>query len=180
MLWKRSPLRMRSIKSATLFARLVESSFLVVNNRILVLRAKNRAWHLCGLEAVGQPNPVAFRLPCQNPLADMDPSSQIWTPLPNFPVKHRLNHIWLLVLFASFLSLVSYRFMTFLDNCKISLTNFTIIQTGSSVDLPTPGLVPKSPWRNSSTASAEEFCYSFNYSEGLENKLTVTPLLGLA
>ena len=138
MLWNRSSLRLRSIKSATLFACLVESSFLIVNNRIFVLRAKNRAWHLCGLEAVGQPNPVAFRLPCQNPLADMDPSSQIWTPLQNFPVKHRLNHIWLLVLFASFLSLVSYRFMTFLDNCKISLTNFTIIQTGSSDDLQSP------------------------------------------
>ena len=68
----------------------------------------------------------------------MDPSTQIWTPLPNFPVKHRLNHIWLLVLFASFLSLVSYRFVTFLDNCKISLTNFTIIQTGSSDDLQSP------------------------------------------
>ena len=27
--------------------------------------------------------------------ADMDPPpSQIWTPLPNFPFKHRLYHIW--------------------------------------------------------------------------------------
>ena len=29
-----------------------------------------------------------------NPLADMDPPSQIWTPLPNFPFKHPLYHIW--------------------------------------------------------------------------------------
>ena len=29
-----------------------------------------------------------------NPLADMDPPSQIWTPLTNFPFKHPLCHIW--------------------------------------------------------------------------------------
>ena len=35
-----------------------------------------------------------------------DPVSQrIWTPLPNFPLKHRLYHIWWLILFASFLSM---------------------------------------------------------------------------
>ena len=44
----------------------------------------------------------------------------------------------------------------------------------TSVILPTPGLVPKSPWRNSSTDSAEEFYYSFYCSEGLENKPTST------
>ena len=32
--------------------------------------------------------------PVQIPLADMDPTSQIWTPLPNFPFKHPLYHIW--------------------------------------------------------------------------------------
>ena len=32
--------------------------------------------------------------PGQNPLADVDPPSQIWTPLPNCPFKHRLYHIW--------------------------------------------------------------------------------------
>ena len=44
----------------------------------------------------------------------------------------------------------------------------------------TPGLVPKSPWRNSSTASAEDFYYSFYYNEGLEHKLTRALLLRLA
>ena len=37
-------------------------------------------------------------LPSPNSLADMDPTSQIWTPLPNFPFKHPLYHIWLLIL----------------------------------------------------------------------------------
>ena len=35
--------------------------------------------------------------PGSNPLVDMDPPSQIWspwTPLPNFPFKHPLYHIW--------------------------------------------------------------------------------------
>ena len=41
-------------------------------------------------------------------------------------------------------------------------------------------LVPKSPGRNSSTASAEKFYYSFYYDERLENKVTRGPLLGLA
>ena len=40
--------------------------------------------------------------PGTNPLADMDPPSQIWNPLPNFPFKHPLYHIWYLILFASF------------------------------------------------------------------------------
>ena len=39
---------------------------------------------------------------------------------------------------------------------------------------------PLIPLKNSSTASAEEFYYSFYYNEGLENKLTRAPLLGLA
>ena len=46
--------------------------------------------------------------------------------------------------------------------------------------LPNPGMVSWSSWRNSSTASAEKFSYSFYYNEGLENKLTRAPLLGLA
>ena len=50
----------------------------------------------------------------------------------------------------------------------------------SSLPSPLPGVVLKSPWRNSSTASAEEFYYSFYDNEGLENKLTRAPLLGLA
>ena len=41
--------------------------------------------------------------PGPNPLADMDPPSQIWTPLPNVPFKHRLYHTWSLILFGSFL-----------------------------------------------------------------------------
>ena len=36
------------------------------------------------------------------------------------------------------------------------------------------------PRRNSSTASAEKFYYSFYYNEGLEYKLTRAPFLGLA
>ena len=40
--------------------------------------------------------------PCPNPLADMDPPSQIWTPLPNVSFKHRLYHTWSLILFGSF------------------------------------------------------------------------------
>ena len=36
--------------------------------------------------------------------ADMDPPSQIWTPLPNFLFKHCLYRIWWIILFASFLS----------------------------------------------------------------------------
>ena len=52
----------------------------------------------------------------------------------------------------------------------------------SSISAPSrlPGLVPKSPWRNSSTASAEEFYSSFHFNVGLENKLIRAPLLGLA
>ena len=46
--------------------------------------------------------------------------------------------------------------------------------------LPNPGMVSWSSWRNSSTASAEKFSYNFYYNEGLENKLTRAPLLGLA
>ena len=46
--------------------------------------------------------------------------------------------------------------------------------------LPDPGLVPKSPWKNSCTASVEEFYYSFFLNKGLENKLTRGPLLDLA
>ena len=50
----------------------------------------------------------------------------------------------------------------------------------SSLPSPLPRLVLKSPWRNSSTASAEEFYYSFYTYKGLENELTRAPLLGLA
>ena len=32
--------------------------------------------------------------PGPTPLADMDPPLQIWTPLPKFPFKHPLYHIW--------------------------------------------------------------------------------------
>ena len=45
---------------------------------------------------------------------------------------------------------------------------------------PTSRTGPKSPRRNSSTTSAEDFYNSFYYNEGLENKLTGAPLLGLA
>ena len=37
--------------------------------------------------------PRGFGLPGPNSPADMDPPSQIWTPLPKFPFKHRLYHI---------------------------------------------------------------------------------------
>ena len=50
----------------------------------------------------------------------------------------------------------------------------------SSILPPPPRLVPKSPWRNSFTASAEEFYCSFYFNEGLENKLARAPLLDLA
>ena len=46
--------------------------------------------------------------------------------------------------------------------------------------LPTPRTGLLIPWRNSSTASAEEFYHSFHYNEGLENKLIRASLLGLA
>ena len=39
--------------------------------------------------------------------------------------------------------------------------------------------IVKSPLRNSSKANAEEFYYSFYYNEGLENKFTRAPFLGL-
>ena len=35
-----------------------------------------------------------FDPPDPNPLADMNPSSQIWTPPPNFHIKRRLYQIW--------------------------------------------------------------------------------------
>ena len=38
--------------------------------------------------------PRGFGPPGPNPLADMNPPSQIWTPLPNIPFKHPLYHIW--------------------------------------------------------------------------------------
>ena len=46
--------------------------------------------------------------------------------------------------------------------------------------LPTPRTGLLIPSRNSSTASAEEFYYSFYYNEELENKLTRALLLGVA
>ena len=46
--------------------------------------------------------------------------------------------------------------------------------------LPTPWTGVLILLRNSCTASAEEFYYSFYFNEGLENKLTRAPLLGLA
>ena len=38
--------------------------------------------------------PPADLGPGLNPLADVDPPLQIWTPLPNFPYEHRLNYNW--------------------------------------------------------------------------------------
>ena len=51
---------------------------------------------------------------------------------------------------------------------------------GEVWNLPTPRTGLLIPLKNSSTASAEEFCYNLYYNEGLENKLTRAPLLGLA
>ena len=82
--------------------------------------------------------------------------------------------------------------MKFLSCLKIPLTSMRFIascenvfprfQTSPILSFPPPlpdwSLHPL--WRNSSTASAEEFYYSFYYNEGLENKLTRAPLLGLA
>ena len=63
---------------------------------------------------------------------------------------------------------------------KIPLNNMHFIASfQTSPILPFPSH-PPGPWRNSSTASAEEFYYSFYYNEGLENKLIRAPLLGLA
>ena len=55
-------------------------------------------------------------------------------------------------------------------------------QTSSILHLPPYPLnwFLKSPWRNSSTANAEEFYYSFYYNKELESKPTIAPLLGLA
>ena len=50
----------------------------------------------------------------------------------------------------------------------------------STLPSPPPGPVSQFPWKNFPTLSAEEFYYSFYYNEGLENKLTRAPLLGLA
>ena len=50
----------------------------------------------------------------------------------------------------------------------------------SSLPSPPPEWSLNPHWKTSSTASAEEFHYSFYYNEGLENKLTRAPLLGLA
>ena len=50
----------------------------------------------------------------------------------------------------------------------------------STLPSPPPGPVSQFPWKNFPTVSAEEFYYSFYYNEGLENKLTRAPLLGLA
>ena len=68
--------------------------------------------------------------------------------------------------------------MRFIASCENVVPRF---QTSNSF-LPSPpsGLISWSPGRNSSTASAEECYHSFYYNEGLENKLTLTPLLGLA
>ena len=56
---------------------------------------------------------------------------------------------------------------------------FPRFQTSSI--LPTLPIPPTGPWRKSSTASAGEFITVFIQSnEGLENKLTRAPLLGLA
>ena len=65
------------------------------------------------------------------------------------------------------------------ESCKKIVLRF---QASSISPPPSPasGLVPKSPKRNSSGVSAEQFYYSFYYNEGLENKLSRTPLLGLA
>ena len=38
--------------------------------------------------------PADFRPPSPNPLTDMDPPFADLDPLPNFPFKHRLYHIW--------------------------------------------------------------------------------------
>ena len=71
---------------------------------------------------------------------------------------------------------------------KIPLTSMRFIASpdlaNSSLPFPPPPpppeLVSWSPWRNSSTASAEEFYYSFYYNEELENKLRRAQLKGLA
>ena len=69
--------------------------------------------------------------------------------------------------------------MRFIASCENVVPRF---QTSPILSFPPPlpdwSLHPL--WRNSSTASAEEFYYSFYYNEGLENKLTRAPLLGLA
>ena len=68
--------------------------------------------------------------------------------------------------------------MRFIASCENVFPRF---QTSPILSFPPPlpdwSLHPL--WRNSSTASAEEFYYSFYYNEGLENTLTRAPLLGL-
>ena len=63
----------------------------------LLLKLRSLCLHLKQkLEMVGRFAGVAADLdpPGPNPPADMDPPSQIWAPLPNFPIKHLLYHIW--------------------------------------------------------------------------------------
>ena len=69
--------------------------------------------------------------------------------------------------------------MRFIASCENVVPRF---QTSPILSFPPPppdwSLHPL--WRNSSTASAEEFYYSFYYNEELENKLTRALLLGVA
>ena len=70
----------------------------------------------------------------------------------------------------------------------LSCLALQIVRTSSQPPDPVNSFLPSHPldrclnlpWRNSSSASVEEFYYSFYYCEGLENKLTRAPLLGLA
>ena len=66
------------------------------------------------------------------------------------------------------------------ESCKKIVLRFQASSIVPPPPSPASGLVPKSPKRNSSGVSAEQFYYSFNYNEGLENKLSRTPLLSLA
>ena len=66
------------------------------------------------------------------------------------------------------------------DRCAICENIVQSFQTINSTQIPLPPrLFPNFSGRNSSTASAEEFCNRFYYSEGLKHKLRRVPLLGL-
>ena len=61
--------------------------------------------------------PRGFGLPGPNSLARyMDPPSQICSPLPKFPFKHLLYHIWWRILFSSFFVDVLFNYNTTLLN----------------------------------------------------------------
>ena len=55
---------------------------------------KDISSHLRSCKFSDPENEVDLVLSRAGVTADLDPPSQIWSPLPNFPFKHPLCHIW--------------------------------------------------------------------------------------